>query len=57
MFWSQRVGTLTKANGSGALSKCPCVYKISLHIFHLPRSCPAEVALKMGALQFSYVKP
>jgi hypothetical protein len=24
---------------------------------HLPRPCPAEVALKMGALQLSYVKP
>jgi hypothetical protein len=39
----------TKANGHGTLSKRPCAYKISLHIF------PAEVALKMGALQFSYV--
>jgi hypothetical protein len=27
------------------------------HIFHLSRPCPAEMALKMGALQFSYVKP
>jgi hypothetical protein len=44
----------TKAKGRGALSKWPFAYKISLHIFHLPRPCPAEVALKTGALQFSY---
>jgi hypothetical protein len=40
----------TEANGRGAL-------KNSFHIFHLPRPCPDEMALKMGALQFSYVKP
>jgi hypothetical protein len=53
---------MTEANGRGALSgwHCPCVpSKNSFHIFHLPRSCPgsAEMALKMVALQFSYVKP
>jgi hypothetical protein len=35
----------------------PCALKNSFQIFHLPRSCPAEMALKMGALQFSYVTP
>jgi hypothetical protein len=47
----------TEANGCGALSDWPCAVKNSFHIFHLPRPCPAEMALKMGALQFSYVKP
>jgi hypothetical protein len=46
----------TEANGHGALSDWPCALKNSFHIFHLPRPCPAEMALKMGALQFSYVK-
>jgi hypothetical protein len=44
-------------NGRGALSDWPCALKYSFHIFDLPRPCPAEMALKMGALQFSYVKP
>jgi hypothetical protein len=44
-------------NGRGALSDWPCALKTSFHMFHLPRPCPAEMALKMGALQFSYVKP
>jgi hypothetical protein len=47
----------TKANGRGALSNWPCALKNSFHIFHLPRPCSAKMALKMGALQFSYVKP
>jgi hypothetical protein len=46
-----------EANGCGALTDWPCALKNSFHIFHLPRPCPAEMALKMGALQFSYVKP
>jgi hypothetical protein len=47
----------TEANGCGARSDWPCALKYSFHIFNLPRLCPAEMALKMGALQFSYVKP
>jgi hypothetical protein len=47
----------TDANGRGALSDWPCALKNSFHIFHLPTPCPTEMALKMGALQFSYVKP
>jgi hypothetical protein len=47
----------TEANGRGALSDWPCALKNFFHIFHLPRPCPAKMALKMRALQFSYVKP
>jgi hypothetical protein len=47
----------TEANGCGALPDWPCALKNSFHIFHLQRPCPAEMALKMGAIQFSYVKP
>jgi hypothetical protein len=46
----------TEANGRGALSDWPCALKNSFHIFHLPRPCPAQMALKMGSVQFSYVK-
>jgi hypothetical protein len=46
---------MTEANGRGALSDWPCALKNSFRIFHLPRPCPTEMALKMGALQFSYV--
>jgi hypothetical protein len=49
------IGQDTEANGRGALSDWPCALKNSFHIFHLPMPCPAEMALKMGALQFSYV--
>jgi hypothetical protein len=47
----------TEANGRDALSDWPCALKNSFHIFHLPRPCPAEMALKMDAQQFSYIKP
>jgi hypothetical protein len=38
---------------------CPLLigaHKISFHIFHLPRPCPAKMGLKLGAIQFSYIK-
>jgi hypothetical protein len=47
----------TEANGRGALSDWACALKNSFHVFHLPRPCAAEMALKMGVQQFSYVKP
>jgi hypothetical protein len=52
----------TEANGRGALADWPCALadwpcalENSFHIFHLLRPCPAEMAMKMGAPQFSYV--
>jgi hypothetical protein len=44
----------TETNGRGALSDWSCALKNSFHIFHLPRPCPAEMALKMGALHLQF---